>query len=336
MKRRHLLGSLLLCAVLFLGACSFAPKDSSTNPKAKKLKEVTVLLDWTANTNHSGLFLAQKQGFYQQEGLKVTIQTPPEGGASALVGAGKAQFGIDAQDTLAPAFTAAQSVPVTAVAAILSHNTSGILSRKGEGLDRPKGLEGARYATWDNAVEKAMLKNVVETDGGSFQKVTLIPNNTEDEVASLKSKQIDAVWVFYGWSAVHAKLKGFPFDYFSFKDINPVFDYYTPILVASNEVIAKDPDLVRAFLRATQKGYEAAAKDPKAAAKALLEHAGELDDALVQASQEWVSKQYLSGEAHWGKFQAERWNAFYEWLWTNQLIPRKIPENFGFTNDFLP
>lgn len=63
---------------------------------------------------------------------------------------------------MASALVGDDAMPIEAVATILQHNTSGIISRKGEGMDRPKGMEGKKYATWDLDVEKATLKQVVE------------------------------------------------------------------------------------------------------------------------------------------------------------------------------
>ena len=74
-------------------------------------------------------------------------------------------------------------LPITAVAAVLQHNTSGIISRKGEGMDHPAGMEGKKYATWDLPIEKATLKQVVEDDGGNFDNVELIPSTVTDEVS---------------------------------------------------------------------------------------------------------------------------------------------------------
>ena len=88
---------------------------------------------------------------------------------------------------MAPALAGDGALPIKAVAAILQHNTSGIISRKGEGMDRPKGLEGKRYATWESPVELATLQSVVEGDGGEFEKVQLIPNTVTDEVSSWRS-----------------------------------------------------------------------------------------------------------------------------------------------------
>ena len=97
---------------------------------------------------------------------------------------------------------------MTAVAAVIQHNTSGIISRKGEGMDRPKGLEGRQYATWDLPIEKAAIREVVEADGGDFDKIKLIPSMVTDEVTALKTKSVDAIWIFYGWAGVKTELEG--------------------------------------------------------------------------------------------------------------------------------
>lgn len=333
MKQTKLTAWLLLGLIL-TSACSAAGASSSTSAGAGELKEVSFLLDWTPNTNHTGLYAALDKGYFAEAGLNVKIQTPPQGGAAALVGAGRANFGIDAQDTMAPALTAEDPLPVKAIAAILQHNTSGIISRKGEGLERPKGMEGRQYATWDNPVEQAMIKNVVEQDGGDFSKIQLIPNNITDEVAALKTRQIDAVWIFYGWSGINAKVQGFDFDYFAFRDLNPVLDYYTPVIITSDQMIKEDPDTVRKFMAAAAKGYRFAEKNPEEAANILLKHAPELDPDLTKESQKWIASQYIDPGKAWGVIEDKRWDGFYAWLWENRLIAKQIPAGHGFTNEF--
>ena len=117
------------------------------------LEKVTFVLDWTPNTNHTGLYVAEAKGYFEEAGLKVNIVQPPEDGAEILVASGKAQFGVSFQDSMLPALVGDDALPIEAVAAILQHNTSGINSRAGEGMDTPKGMEGKKYATWDLDLE---------------------------------------------------------------------------------------------------------------------------------------------------------------------------------------
>ena len=323
---------LVLALVLSLTACG----NKSEVAKPDGLEKITVVLDWTPNTNHTGLYVAKDKGYYEEAGLDVEIVQPPEDGARVLVASGKAQFGVSVQDSMAPALVGDNPLPIKAIAALLQHNTSGIISRKGEGMDRPKGLEGKKYATWDAPVEKAMMQDVVEKDGGDFSKVTLIPSTVTDEVSALKANSVDAIWVYYGWTGIAAEIAGLDVDYFEFRDINPIFDYYTPVLITNDEMISNNPEIVKKFLEATKKGYEFAIESPEEAGEILLVADPALDSELVKRSQEWISKQYKAEEPRWGYINLERWNGFYNWLTENNLSAAPIPENTGFTNEFLP
>ena len=325
---------------LGLAGCGSSEKGQDNAGSAAAPKDITVCLDWTPNTNHTGLYAALANGYYEEAGLNVTIVQPPENGATEACAAGQAQFAIDAQDTLAPAFCSDTPLAVTAVAALITHNTSGIISLKGQGMDSPKGLEGHTYLTWDSPVELAMLENVVTSDGGDWSKVRLIPNTVTDEAQDVKTNPDHAIWVFAGWGQINAEVNDIDTDFFFFSDINPVFDYYTPVLIANDDFLESEPDTARAFLEATSKGYEFAAKNPDKAAQILIDGdntkslVGSED--LVEASQEWLSKRYYEEAAGWGYIDPERWDSFYAWLFEEGLIAKELPAGCGFTNDYLP
>ena len=94
-----------------------------------------------------------------------------------------------------------------------------------------------------------------------------------------------------------------------------------------------------AFLAATAKGYEYAIEHPREAAELLIagDNTGSLADAreLVMASQEWISARYADEGSAWGRFDPERWNGFYAWLFANGLTAHDLTGT-GFTNDYLP
>ncbi len=339
--KKLLLLAFTALSLLILTACGQdnpAPAGPGPAAEGEALAKITFVLDWAPNTNHTGLYVAQAQGYFAQAGLEVEIVQPPEDGAEVLVGSGKAQLGVSFQDTMAPALTGDAPLPITAVAAVLQHNTSGIISRRGEGLERPQGLAGKKYATWDLEVEKAMLRNVVEADGGDFSQVALVPSTVTDEVSALQSGSVDAIWIFYGWAGVNTEVAGLATDFFAFKDINPVFDYYTPVIIANNEFLEADPAAARAFLAALAQGYEYAAQHPAEAGEMLLAQCPELADSreLILASQDYLAGQYLAEAPQWGIFDPDRWNGFYAWLSENGLLAEEIPANTGFTNDYLP
>ena len=328
MKKKLKLVGIMMFACLMLAACG---KKEEAN-----LEKITFVLDWTPNTNHTGLYVAQEKGYFEEAGLEVEIVQPPEDGAVVLVASGKAQFGVSFQDSLAPAFLEGEALPVTAVASVIQHNTSGIISRAGEGMNTPKGMENHSYATWNGAIELATIQNVMEADGGDYSKLELIPSTVTDEVSALKTNSVDSIWIFYGWAGVKTELEGLATDYFAFADIDPVFDYYTPLIVAGNQFLEKNPETAKAFLSAVSKGYEFAMDHPEEAAQILCKAAPELDSELVLASQQYLADQYQADAPYWGYIDETRWNNFYQWVNDNELVEGKVQLGTGFSNEYLP
>ncbi len=331
--------ALALAAVVALsvGGCTYLgyTEQGDAKPDRKDLEKVTFVLDWTPNTNHTGLYVAQEKGYFEEAGLDVEIVQPPEGGAEVLVASGKADFGISFQDTMAACLSGENALPITAVAAVIQHNTSGIISRAGEGMDVPKGLEDHTYATWEGPIELATIREVMKKDGGDFEKVQLIPSTVTDEVSALRSKSVDSIWIFYGWAGVKTELEGLDTDYFAFAEIDSVFDYYTPVVISGNKFLKEKPETAKKFLNALGKGYEFAIQNPEAAAEVLCEAVPELDKELVVASQQYLKDQYQAEAEQWGIIDADRWNGFYEWVNENGLTEVPVPLDTGFSNAYL-
>ena len=305
------------------------------NGKEVPSKKVSIVLDWTPNTNHTGLFVAKELGYFKEEGIEnIEIVQPPEGSTTALIGAGGAQFGISFQDTLAKSFSSDTPVPVTAVAAIIQHNTSGIISLKSKGVDSPRKLENHKYATWDDEIEKAILKKIITDDGGDYAKVKMIPNTVTDVVTALQT-DIDAVWVYYAWDGVATKLSGLETEFLNFADYGKELDYYSPVIIANNSYLKNNPEEAKKVLRAIRRGYEYAISNPEKAAEILVKNAPELKYELAVESQKWLADKYKAEAAEWGTIDRERWDGFYAWLYRNGLISREIPEGYGFSNDYL-
>ena len=310
---------------------------SAEGTSSGDLKEVTFVLDWTPNTNHTGVYVADQLGYFKDAGLKVKIVQPPDDGAETLVGSGKADFGVSFQDTMSSLMAGKKkSVPITAVAAVIQHNTSGIMSKKSTGIKSPKDMAGHSYATWDWDIEKAIIRNVVKADGGDYSKIKMIPETIDDEVSALKSGSIDCLWVYYAWAGISAKVQNFDINYFAFRDINPVFDYYSPVIIANDSFLKDHPDEAKAFLSAVSKGYTYAIKHPDKAADILCKAVPELNGDQVKASPEYLADQYQADASRWGEFDAKRWNRFYQWVNKNKFYDSSIPDNTGFTNEYLP
>lgn len=325
-------GMLIGCQEASQNASSGNSTDSTSNASLEKL---TFVLDYVPNTNHTGIYVAMEKGLYADEGIELEVVQPPDDGADALVGSGKAQLGISCQDVMANYLGSSNPLPVTAIAAIIQHNTSGIASRQGEGMTTASGLAGHKYGTWDQDVEKAIMKSIVESDGGKWEDVTLVPANSSDDIAGLRTNMYDSIWVYEGWALQNAKLQGYPVDYFSIRSIDETFDYYTPVIIANNDFLEAQPDIAAKFLAATEAGYQFAIDNPDEAAGILVAYAPEIDPDLAKTSQEYLAALYKDDAPYWGYIDPSRWNKFYKWMGDRGLVDVPIADNAGFTNQFL-
>jgi ABC-type nitrate/sulfonate/bicarbonate transport system substrate-binding protein len=326
-KTLRLCASAPLCAILgiilTLAGCK---RDADT---------IRVMLDWTPNTNHTGLYVALEKGWFAEKGLSVRMIQPPEDGALVLLASGNAEFAIDFQETMGPAIARGRdALPIKAVAAIISHNTSGIMSLARTGINSPRDLAGRRFGSWETPLITALVREIVENDGGDFRTVRMIPNFATDAFSALET-DIDAIWIYYAWDGIAAEVKGVDINYIDLGTLDPRFDFYTPIIAANINWLERNGETAKKFLNAVSRGYNFAMENPLEAAEILLKHAPELDRELVIRSQEFLATRYQGGAARWGEIDPARWGGFYEWMYDQGLLEINIGAG-GFTNEYLP
>ncbi|HBV97946.1 MAG: ABC transporter substrate-binding protein [Peptococcaceae bacterium BICA1-7] len=307
-------------------------KEGVPGPEVKERK-VTVMLDWTPNTNHTGLYVAKEKGFFSEKGLAVDIVQPSQGGTTELVATGRAQFGVSYQEDVTMA--RASGVPIVSLAAVVQHNTSGFVSKKQANITSPEDFEGKRYGGWGSASEEAVLKAVMEKAGADPKKTKIINIGTSDFFTAI-NRDIDFAWIYYAWTGIEAELKGVPLNTIMLKDLDPVLDYYTPVLISSEQTIQSDPQLVRDFLDAVARGYLFAGENPDAAAELLLKQVPELNPELVKSSQRWISPRYKDDAGRWGEQKKEVWVNYAGWMERHSLLPGRVEVEKAFTNDYLP
>lgn len=315
------------------GNASPAPAAEATAAAPAALTKIKVALDWTPNTNHTGLYAAKELGYYEEEGLDVEIVQPGAAGADTMVTSGEAAFGISAQEALTLARL--QGVPLVSIAAIIQHNTSGFAAPKDRNITSPKDFEGKTYGGWGSPAEEAAMKAIMDPEGGDVKKVKLVNIGEADYFTAVK-RDIDFAWIFYAWTGIEAELRGEPLNMLYLKDYAPQLDYYTPILTTSEKVIAEQPELVKAFLKATSKGYQYAIDQPEEAAAILTKAVPDLDPELVLASQKWLSPKYTDDAARWGEQKAEVWQNYSDWMYGLKLLDQPLDVDSTFTNEFLP
>ena len=130
-----------------------------------QLRDVTVILDYTVNTNHTGMYVAQKLGYYEEQGLNVSIIEPADGVTPTLIATGKGDFGVSYQEDVTYGRASEDPLPVKAIAALIQHNTSGFASAADKNITSVKDFEGKVYAGWGSPSEEAIIRAVMEEAG---------------------------------------------------------------------------------------------------------------------------------------------------------------------------
>ncbi len=308
--------------------------SNGTAPMAEREKtKITVVLDWTPNTNHTGLYVALKEGYFESEGLEAEIIQPGEGTSEQLVAAGSAQFGISYQENVT--FARAEGMPVVSIAAVIQHNTSGFASLKEKGIITPKDFENKKYGGWGSPIEEATLRYLMEKAGADPNKLVTVTTGTADFFQASASGEIDYAWIFEGWAGIEAKLKGMALNYIDIGEIDEVFDYYTPVIITSEKNIEQNGEMVRSFMKAVEKGYLYSIENPDKAAEILLEYVPELDRELVVESQRYLAGKYQDDSAYWGMQKTEVWESYMNWLYEKGLISEPDDVTNAYTTEIL-
>lgn len=324
MKIKNLI-LLILPLIILFGACKQEAKEPG-------LRKVRVVLDWTPNTNHAGVYAAKEMGWYKELGLDVQIIQPGENTAEKIVAASQAEFGFSYQESVTIARS--ESLPIKSIAAVIQHNSSGFASLKSANIHSPKDFVGKRYGSSSWPSELDILRQVMSKEGASFDSLTVV-SGVYDFFSTI-GRDADVEWIFYGWDGIRAQLTNVEINFIPAKDIDPIFDFYTPVLITSDFLANSEPELMKDFLAATAKGYELCRKDPKKAAELLLKAVPELDKELVYASLEYLSQEFQGDAPRWGQQDPMVWKRFSEWMYEKRIIRIAVNPLETFTNEFLP
>lgn len=324
---------IVLVAVLLLAGCGVKASPEPTSTPTPAPEKATLSLDWVPNTNHTGLYVALEKGWYTEEGIDLDIQIPSDPAAALKqVASGHTEFGVSFQEEVTIARS--NDIPVVSIAAIIQHNTSAFVALKGRGITRARDFEGKKYASYGLPLERAILKGLMACDGADVDKLEFVDVGF-DAFPALIGERVDLAWIFLAWDGIHAQNMGQELDAIELYG-SCVPDYYTPLLISGEKILAERPELVRRFLRAASRGYEYAISHPEEGAEILLKHSPESDPDLVKPSQAWLSPRYQDDAAKWGVQDPQVWQEFTTWMAENGLLDKEIEPDEAFTNDFLP
>jgi len=230
-------------------------------------KGATLVLDFQPNAVHAGIYAALSRGYYRDAGIDLDVQQPSAStDAPKLLEAGKVQFAIlDIHDL---AIARERGFDLVAVAPIVQRPLASVIAGDPDSITRPRDLEGRTVGVTGLPSDDAVLDSVVSADGGDPAQVHRVTIGF-NAVAALAAGRVDAATAFWNAEGVTLKRQGIATRTFR------VDDYGAPrypelVLVTSGRTLNADPDLVRAAIQATKRGYVLAADQPTQALDDLL------------------------------------------------------------------
>ncbi|MBY6366431.1 ABC transporter substrate-binding protein [Rhodococcoides corynebacterioides] len=304
MRARAVAAAVLVLASSLAGCASSDASDGT----------VRFALDWTPNTNHTGFFVAQQEGFFADAGLDVEVLPYNSTSPDTLVDSGNAEFGVSFQSSATHAKAAGANI--VSVMAPLQHWATGIGVRADRtDIASPRDLDGKTYAGFGDAGESASLAEVIRNDGGTGDFETVVLGTSAYE--AVYSGEADFTVSYFAWEGLEAERAGTPMKYFDYTD-HGFPDAYAIVIDGNEDWLAENTDRARAFVQALQRGYEFAAENPEAAAQDLIDaNPGAFpDENLVIESQRILSERYLrDADGRVGTQTLDTWSGFSRFLY---------------------
>lgn len=302
---------------------------------ARAAERVTFVLNWTAAADHCPYFLAKAQGWYERAGLDVTIETGRGSGASAQrVAAGTAQLGISEIPTALLARSRGGNL--AAVMAVYANSPQTFYWLRSSGISSPRDFPGRSIGNPPGDAARVMwpvFARRVGIDAGSVRFVNIAP---PAKIPSLKGKVIDITTDF--WNEHDLKVREFGPDlgYQRWSDLglNP----YGNSIIANGDVLARQPDLVKAFVQVSQRAFAATVADPEPALRALFAAVSGLDDWTQRRQWERVKelmRDSTTTSVALGAFDATRMKADYDLIQTQFEGAQPFDLEKSYTNAFL-
>ena len=323
MKLKKMLSAGLALCLLVLGGCG-APKETA---QTDGLKPVEVVLDWYPNAIHAFLYNAIEKGYYAQEGLEVKLRFPSnENDALSLVAAGKADIGIYYPQYIIQA-RADQNVPVKGIGAVVQYPLGVVTSLAEKNIKSPADLVGKNIGYGGSELSEAIIRTIMKNVGADSAEITLT-NVGFDLMSAMTTGNVDAtVGCMVNHEIPQLIEEGFDINYFSMSDYGVPKDYEM-VFLANDKTIEQDSDTLKAFLRASQKGFADMKNDPQGSLELLLSKQSADEFPLSKTVEEQSMNVLLpameTGDAPFLSQREEVWQTDIDWLLENKLIDNPV------------
>jgi putative hydroxymethylpyrimidine transport system substrate-binding protein len=276
----------------------------SDEPRAPKVTDLEVALDFTPNAVHAPLYMASARGADRRRGLRLRIRQPGSGpDALKLLAAGRIDVGIlDIQDL---GLAREKGADIVGIGALVQRPLAALIAQPG--IRRPRDLGGRRVGVSGLPSDPAFLKGIVEADKGNYPSVRQITIGFS-AVSALLARKVDAVPAFWNAEGVALRYRGRRTREFRVERYGAPA-YPEVVFMTTRRMLRAHPDRLRAFLAAIADGIRSTQADPGAAAALIASAANATDRGLIRAQLNAVLPLF-SPPVRFDRAVLERWADF--------------------------
>lgn len=280
------------------------------------MKKLKIALDWTANTNHTGFYVAKEKGYYSDLGLEVTLITPDSDNYSVTpakkVELGQADLALCPLESIVSYKTKKRPFDAVALATIFKEDISAIAVLGKSAILGPKDLDGCTYASYKARYEDEIVRQMIKNDGGNGTFKITYPEKLGIWETILNGTA-DATWIFTNWEGIRAQQEGIKLNLFKMADYGIPYGY-SPVIMANRETVDKQKEIYSKFLKATKKGFLFAQKEPEIAIESIKPFVAKEDNNIDLVASQMHTSPYYGNSDNWGIMEKEHVNSFLSWL----------------------
>ncbi|MBI2134873.1 ABC transporter substrate-binding protein [Candidatus Woesearchaeota archaeon] len=309
---------------------------TSSTSSENKLTKVAFRIGWLPSIMYAPHLLAQEKGFYEEEGLDVEILSSQGSSLAAkLIANGENEFGMASANAVLIGITKGMPLKVIVV---LDQETATSALYFDANIEDPKDFEGKTIASDPKSTKRQEFTAFAEKNGIDLDKVKFLPaSGSSQELQALMNGDADIALSYFYYGPIIIENKGFEnLNVLKFSDYG--LDIYGQTLIANENLIKENPDLVRKFVRASVKGWEYSLNNPEEAADVLVKRYPEMDkdEELEKFKAMLPIFENADTQEHGFGYQSrERWEEMQDSLLELGLIDKKTDTGKLFSNDFL-